>query len=96
MLVRLSLGVPGTEDSYTYELWWPKKSRWRAAQHKLADIAICDLLGLDSPDDDVVDDEDDDVSSEASYDWQLRVAAESKVESYIYGILWNLQTYQVE
>jgi hypothetical protein len=30
----------------------------------------------------------------ANYDWELRQAVEGKVDKYLYGILWNLQTYQ--
>eukprot|EP00977_Amphora_coffeiformis_P000849 scaffold184_cov179-Amphora_coffeaeformis.AAC.8 len=93
-LLRLSLGVAGTEDSYTYELWWQNDQRLRAGYHQLADIAISDLLGVDSPDKDTEADGDDDISVPVQYDWEIRVAAETNVESYLYGILWNLQSYQ--
>jgi hypothetical protein len=29
-----------------------------------------------------------------SYDWEIRQVVEGKVDKYLYGILWNLQTYQ--
>jgi hypothetical protein len=92
-LLRLSLGTMGTRDSYTYELWWPNNQRPRAGQHKLAEMALSDILGgTSSP----LEDFDNDVEeSMDKYDWELRTAAESDTSLYISGLLWNLNTYQV-
>ena len=90
-LIRLSLGEEGTEDCHTYDLWWPKDKRLRSGQQRLAETAICDLLGLENPFDELEEGED---PTDESYDWEIQVSAESDLESYLYGILWNLQTYQ--
>ena len=89
-LLRLTLGNPESEDSYTYELWWDRDKRERPGRHKLAEMALADLFGEEYVFDDTDDDED-------SVDDQARilVAAEGKVDLYLHGILWNLQTYQV-
>ena len=96
LLVRLSLGQPGTDDFYTYELWRPKSQGSKGAKLELAAIAVSDLLGFELPNGDVSDDDDEGYfSADTGYDWEIKVAAEGKVDSYLYGILWNLQTYQV-
>ena len=88
-LFRLSLGRPESEDYHTCEVSWPCEEARRYGQHQLAAMAIADLLNGEDIFGD--DDDDDDVANT----WHIRQTAESQVDSYLYGILWNLQTYQV-
>lgn len=95
-LLKLTLGKTGSEDFYAYEMWWDVNKPTQAGRHKIAQMAIDDLLGLESSQSDLDADEvdEDDLFVTPGYDWELNVAAESKVDSYLYGLLWNLQTYQ--
>ena len=94
VLVRLTLGEPGTEDSNAYELWRPKKFSLKAARRMLASMALSDLIDADSEEED--SDEEDGLNGIAhvGYDWEIRIAVEGKTEDYLYGLLWNIQTYQ--
>ena len=92
-LVRLLLGEPGSEDFFSYEVWHPKDEPIKNAKHRLATMALRDLAGLDEDDEDV-DDEIFFGSEPSGYEWELRHAAESDIEEYLYGLLWNIQTYQ--
>lgn len=94
ILVRLLLGEPGTEDFYTYEIWHPRGVAMKMARQKLAVMALADLM-----DDRDVEDEDDDDDdglgiTSKGYDWEIHHTVKGKVEPYLYGLLWNLQTYQ--
>jgi XRN 5'-3' exonuclease N-terminus len=98
MLVRLLLGEAGTEDFLTYEIWQPRGSSLKKARQKLAAIALNELK--EEQDQDAVEDEpsDDefDVLGQANpgYDWEIHHTVEGEIEPYLYGLVWNLQTYQ--
>jgi hypothetical protein len=94
MLVRLSLGEPGSEDFFTYDLWQPVGASLKKSRQKLSAMALEDLMGLDSDD---VDDDDEDLIpglSNTGYEWEIHHAVPGKTDAYLYGLLWNLQTYQ--
>jgi 5'-3' exoribonuclease 2 len=91
ILVQLRLGVPGTDDSYMYEIWCPHNLPRKDAKQELARMALSDILDLEEEDDDYAEGARD---GGGYYDWELREAAEAKIDSYLYGLVWNLQTYQ--
>ena len=45
VLVSLKMGKPGTEDFVSYEVWHSRKKPMKNAKHKLAKIALEDLVG---------------------------------------------------
>jgi hypothetical protein len=95
MRVRLSLGEPGTEDFYTYEIWQPEGASLKKSRQKLSAMALEDLMDLGSDGDD--DDDDEDLIpglTGTGYDWEIHHAVPGKTDAYLYGLLWNLQTYQ--
>lgn len=97
LLVRLLIGKPGSDDFSAYETWHPRHLPLKDAKHALAKIALADLLDMDEDDMDEEDDEGEEGVpglTSPRYEWEIKHAAESKVDSYLYGILWNLQTYQ--
>ena len=103
VLVRLFLGEPGTEDFYSCDLWHPRGVSLKKARQKLAAMALADLAEdeqnvEDNENEDEDDDDDEDVeglgSPNAGYEWDIRHPLEGKVDTYLYGLLWNLQTYQ--
>jgi hypothetical protein len=91
ILVRLSLGKPGSQEFYEYETWHDKTIPVKFAKQKLAEMAYAELL---EEDEDV--DEGDFLQgiTSSGYAWEIHHAVDSKVDEYLYGILWNLQTYQ--
>jgi hypothetical protein len=94
MLVRLSLGEPGSEDFFTYEIWQPEGASLKKSRQKLSAMALEDLMGLDADD---IDDDDEDLIpglTNTGYDWEIHHSVPGKTDAYLYGLLWNLQTYQ--
>ena len=105
MMLRLLMGEPTSEDFVTYEIWIPRGSNLKKGKHKLAAMAIAELNdenGLLISD---LDEDDDSATMDAvldgadpivvpSYDWEIRRIAQGEIEPYLYGLLWNLQTYQ--
>lgn len=89
ILVKLELGVPESDEYCVYEIRHPKKVPWKQAKHKLSQMAIDDILDLDDDEEDALG-----MTVGPRYEWEIRHAAEANVESYLYGLLWNLQTYQ--
>lgn len=92
VLVRLLLGDPGTEDFSSYEVWHPRGDSLKTARHELSNMALVDLLGEEFDESD--DEEGIPGLTKNGYDWEIRHAVEGKVDAYLYGLVWNLQTYQ--
>jgi hypothetical protein len=90
VLVRLLLGEPGSGDFCFYETWHPRLKALKHAKHKLAAMAIKDLMDFD----DIEGDSATGFTAKFGYDWEVLTTIEGKVDTYLYGILWNLQTYQ--
>jgi XRN 5'-3' exonuclease N-terminus len=90
ILLQLRLGEQGSEESYLYELWYPRALPRKEAKQELARMALIDILDYDDEFDELDDSKDED----GMYEWELRQPVEAKVDSYLYGLLWNLQTYQ--
>jgi hypothetical protein len=98
--VRLLIGEPGSDDFYTYEIHHPRvKNMSKKARQKLAAMALEDLM--DEQQEEGIREYEDDLDNvgashlvEPAYDWEIRRAVEGKVDRYLYGLLWNLQTYQ--
>ena len=105
MLIRLTLGTMGADDFCVYETWHEQTRPLKLAKQKLARMALNDVLtfGVDDEDEEI-DEDADDVETETSlglprvsssgYDWEIRYAVEGKVDRYLFGLCWNLQTYQ--
>ena len=97
MLVRLTLGDPEAEDRYEFELWYPQKASLMKAKQELAKIALKDILGIEFSTEGgeyVVDEEVFPSTATSRYSWEVRRVIEGKVDKYLGGLLWNLQTYQ--
>lgn len=90
ILVRLSLGHPGSEDFLTYEIWHPKGASFRSARQRLAGVALTDMMDEQSDSEEDEDNEFGFVSPR--YDWEITVA-EGDCDSFLYGLLWTIQTY---
>ena len=97
--MRLLLGEPGSEDFYTCEISHPRGKSLKTARQKLAAMALDDLM--DNPSDHTddsegdVDDDDDGLGITSSgYEWEIHHTVDGKVDTYLYGLLWNIQTYQ--
>ena len=56
-------------------------------------MALDDLMDINSEDG---DDDDEALAgiSSSGYEWEIHHAFEGKVDCYLYGLLWNLQTCQ--
>lgn len=93
ILVRMSLGKPDSDDYLLYEVWHDRGVSLRYARQKLAAMALDDFLGTDYAGG--TDDFDFDTGiTNRGYSWEINQAAEGKVDQYLAGLLWNLQTYQ--
>lgn len=92
VLVQLTLGVAGTDYCSQYELWHGKGEPFKAAKQKLAAMALDDFLGTDYSNADGFDVESGITTS--GYSWEIAQAVEGKVDRFLGGLLWNLQTYQ--
>jgi XRN 5'-3' exonuclease N-terminus len=99
MLVRLLLGDAASEDFLTYEIWQPRGSSLKKARQKLAAIALSELKDEqdlnseeeESSDEDTIDGAD---QTNPGYAWEIHHAVEGEIGPYLYGLIWNLQTYQ--
>jgi 5'-3' exonuclease len=93
VLVHMSLGNPGSDDFLLYEVWVDKDDPLKYAKQKLASMALDDFLGTDYAGG--TDEFDFDAGiTNRGYSWEISQAVEGKVDQYLGGLLWNLQTYQ--
>jgi 5'-3' exonuclease len=99
-LVRMTLGNPKTpDDYYKYEVWHNGTDPVRDAKQRLAIMALDEFLGTDYAE---KGDGDTDLNDEtgfpgittSGYEWEIHHSVEGKVDRYLGGLLWNLQTYQ--
>jgi hypothetical protein len=96
LLVQLSLGDPSSDDFLKYELWHDAEEPLKSTKQKLALMALDDFYGTDL----ASSEEDYDVLLESSgitsrgYSWEIPQAAPGKADTYLGGLLWNIQTYQ--
>jgi hypothetical protein len=99
-LVRLLLGNPkNPEDYYKYEVWHNRTEPLRDAKNRLATMALDELLGTDYTEKGYGDTDSNDEAgfpgiTSSGYDWEIHFSVEGKVDRYMGGLLWNLQTYQ--
>ena len=96
--VRLVIGEEGSDDFYSYEIRHPAGTSMKKARLTLAAMALTDLL--DQEEDSDSDDEnslEDDLTAGVidTYAWHLQHPTKGDVGMYLYGLLWNLQTYQM-
>ena len=98
--VRMTLGDPKTpDDYYTYEVWHNGTEPVRDAKQRLATMALDEFLGTDYAE---KGNGDTDLNGEAGfpgitssgYAWEIHHSVKGKVDRYLGGLLWNLQTYQ--
>lgn len=92
VLIQLSLGEAGTEDFLQYEIWHDKSDSLKKAKHQLAALALDDFLGTDYSSTGTFDIEAG--ITNTGYSWEIFQPVEGKVDRYLGGLLWNLQTYQ--
>lgn len=79
-LMRLTLGKRGTDDFYEYELWHDVGSQIKMTKHRLALMALDDLMGTDyfneSEEDDDVDEDEEEPTypgiTSSGYSWEVR------------------------
>jgi hypothetical protein len=90
---QVLLGDPDSEDFLTYETWLPKYSSHKAARQTLSLMVLTDMNDSDGE-----GEEDTDLDLTAfttgGYDWEVQEKAPADVPSYLYGLQWNMQTYQ--
>eukprot|EP00980_Cylindrotheca_fusiformis_P000685 scaffold167_cov110-Cylindrotheca_fusiformis.AAC.13 len=93
VLVRMSLGNPDSDDYLMYELWQDRDEPFKHARQKLAAMALDEFLGTDYAGG--TDDFDFEAGiTKGGYSWEISQSIEGKVDQYLGGLLWNLQTYQ--
>lgn len=92
---QIILGDPDSEDFLAYETWVPKNTRGKDTRQTLAAMVLSDLQDGDPSEE---EEEDFDLSmfttEPVGYDWEVKEKLPSNVGEYLYGLLWNLQTYQ--
>jgi len=95
-LVQLTLGDPKSDDFLVYETWHIPGSPFKETKHKLARMALNDFFGMDPE-----ASEEDSNSFMATtgfsgrgYSWEISQSAPGKVDTYLGGLLWTIQTYQ--
>ena len=94
-LLRLQIGQPDSDDFMSYEVFVRMGSPMKPAKQQLAKLALADIFGVDDPDElDESDDESMFGFDGGGYEWELDRSAERDVDEYLYGLLWNIQTYQ--
>ena len=93
MTLRLSLGKAGTDEYYVYEKQHNSKRKLKYTKNLLAGLALEDLMGVDYASD-LARDEESSGMSNSGYSWEIQHPLDGKVETYLQGIIWNLQTYQ--
>jgi hypothetical protein len=93
MTLRLSFGKAGTDEYYVYEKRHNSKRKLKYTKNLLAGLALEDLMGADYASDLTRDEESSGISN-SGYAWEIQHPLDGKVETYLQGIIWNLQTYQ--
>jgi hypothetical protein len=80
VLMRLTIGKRGTDEFYEYELWHDVGSQIKKTKHRLALMALDDLMGTDyfneEDDGDDVDEEEDATYpgiTSSGYSWEVRM-----------------------
>jgi len=92
--LRLTLGKEGTEEYYLYETHHKKGVKVKTTKNLLAGIALDDLMGTEYENDISIDDEMTNGLSSVGYPWEVQHPLNGKVDTYLKGIIWNVQTYQ--
>lgn len=78
-LMRLTLGKPGTDDFCEYELWHDVETAIKKTKHRLALMALDDLMGteyfseLDESDEEAEDDVSYPGITSSGYSWEVRI-----------------------
>lgn len=92
-LVRMTLGEIGSDAFLEYEIWHDRNEPFKLAKQQLASMALDEFLGTDYSGG--TDDFDADGGiTNSGYSWEIRQAVEGNVDTYLGGLIWNLQTYQ--
>ncbi|KAL3934256.1 MAG: hypothetical protein SGBAC_009990 [Bacillariaceae sp.] len=92
-LVRMTLGEIGSDSFLEYEVWHDRNEPFKLAKQQLASMALDEFLGTDYSGG--TDDFDADGGiTNSGYSWEIRQAVEGNVDTYLGGLIWNLQTYQ--
>ena len=88
ILVRLTLGKRGTDDFYEYELWHDVGVQVKKTKHRLALMALDDLMGTDCFNEDEGDDDDDEEGgypgiTSSGYSWEVRTSSRRSNAAYV-------------
>jgi XRN 5'-3' exonuclease N-terminus len=95
-LIKLTLGDPDSGDFIEYELWRNPGEPIKDIKHKLALMALDDFFGanLQTWDEDYEKLMEETGIVSRGYSWEIPHAAPGECNSYLGGLLWNIQTYQ--
>uniref|UniRef100_A0A7S2KJF7 Xrn1 N-terminal domain-containing protein n=1 Tax=Leptocylindrus danicus TaxID=163516 RepID=A0A7S2KJF7_9STRA len=89
-LMFVGANHPGWNNVSEFEVDHREKTNMQSTKQRLAHMALASVLGPDW--EESINDEKADY--EEAFPWETDVPAESDVEQYLGGLLWNLQTYQ--
>lgn len=93
VLVRMRLGEADSDSSLVYEVFHDINEPFKFAKQQLASLALDAFLGTDYFGGTDSFDSDGGITS-GGYSWEISQAIEGKVDTYLGGLIWNLQTYQ--
>ena len=93
VLLRLTLGKPNTDEYYVYEIKHNTRRKLKYTKNLLAGLALDDLMGTEYANE-LARDEEVNGLSNSGYSWEIQHPLDGLVDTYLQGIIWNLQTYQ--
>ena len=91
--LRLTLGTPNTDEYYVYEIKHNTRRKLKYTKNVLAGLALDDLMGTEYANE-LARDEEENGLSNSGYSWEIQQPLDGLVDTYLQGIIWNLQTYQ--
>lgn len=92
---QILLGDPTSEDFLVYETWVPKNTHGKHTRQILASIVLSEMQDGEATEEEQEDLDLSQFTAEAvGYDWEVKEKLPADVSEYLYGLLWNLQTYQ--
>jgi len=93
VLVRMTLGEVGSDEFLEYEVWHDENEPFKLVKQQLASMALDAFLGTDYFGGTDNFDATAGITN-SGYSWEIAQAVEGNVDTYLGGLIWNLQTYQ--
>ncbi|CAJ1933396.1 unnamed protein product [Cylindrotheca closterium] len=93
VLVRMTLGDVDSDSFLEYEVWHDPNEPYKVAKQQLAAMALDAFLGTDYAGGTDSFDAEGGITN-SGYAWEIAQAIEGNVDTYLGGLVWNLQTYQ--